>query len=99
MCVACAVVAVSPRARKADASMFPSDARDWTAGGTSTRRTTVAWTGVAGLVFECLGARIAIDPFVTRPSLFATLFRRATPSEDVVARELSGLDAIFVGHT
>lgn len=60
---------------------------------------TLRWTGVAGFVFEAQGARIAFDPFVTRPGLFATLLRRARSDEAAVNAALSDLDAVFVGHT
>jgi L-ascorbate metabolism protein UlaG (beta-lactamase superfamily) len=59
---------------------------------------TVTWTGVAGFVLEAGGTRIAFDPFVTRPGLGDTLFRRARPDAGLVTRAFSGLDAVFVGH-
>lgn len=60
---------------------------------------SVTWTGVAGFVFEAAGVRIALDPFVSRPGLFATLFRRARPDRAAVERRFAPLDAVFVGHT
>ena len=59
----------------------------------------MVWTGVAGIVFEADGVRIAIDPFVSRPGLFATLFRRARSDRAAVERRFAPLDAVFVGHS
>ena len=60
---------------------------------------TLTWTGVAGFVLDIAGARIAFDPFVTRPGLFATLAKAARPDPAAVARHFADLDAVFVGHT
>ena len=60
---------------------------------------TMTWTGVAGFLFEAEGVRIAIDPFVSRPGLFATLFRRARSDGLAVERRIPPLAAVFVGHT
>jgi L-ascorbate metabolism protein UlaG (beta-lactamase superfamily) len=96
MCLLCAA-AVS-REDVPDA-LFPSSLErfPWPDGGALGG--TVTWTGVAGLVLEVRGVRVAFDPFVTRPGLFATLFRRARPDEASVAARFSALDAAFVGHT
>jgi L-ascorbate metabolism protein UlaG (beta-lactamase superfamily) len=58
----------------------------------------MTWTGVAGLVFEADGTRIAFDPFVSRPGVFSTLFRRARPDDAAVASAFPRLDAAFAGH-
>jgi L-ascorbate metabolism protein UlaG (beta-lactamase superfamily) len=59
---------------------------------------TVTWTGVAGFVLERGATRIAFDPFVSRPGLAATLFRRPRVNASAVASRFTGLDAVFVGH-
>jgi L-ascorbate metabolism protein UlaG (beta-lactamase superfamily) len=59
---------------------------------------TATWTGVAGLVLERAGTRIAFDPLATRPGLWATLFRRPRSDADLVRRTFGALDAVFVGH-
>jgi L-ascorbate metabolism protein UlaG (beta-lactamase superfamily) len=60
---------------------------------------TLRWTGVAGLRLEVDGHGVAFDPFVSRPGLFRTLFRRARPDAGLVQERFSDLDAVFFGHT
>jgi L-ascorbate metabolism protein UlaG (beta-lactamase superfamily) len=99
MCGACFAGAFSPYVVFRDRRPFPDapapfpwpDGR--AAGG------TIRWTGVAGLVLEHGGTRVAFDPFVTRPGLFDVLFRRARPDRAAVREAFGGLDAVFVGHT
>ncbi len=59
----------------------------------------VCWTGTAGLRLDVGATAIALDPFVSRPGIFATLFQRPRPDEARVATRFAGLDAVFVGHT
>jgi L-ascorbate metabolism protein UlaG (beta-lactamase superfamily) len=59
---------------------------------------TLTWTGVAGLVFEVGGTRLALDPFVTRPGWTGILFRPAIADADAVRRAFPDLDAVLVGH-
>ena len=97
MCLPCAFGAGRlGRARPQD--VFPTTAEPLGLEGSPVGGTFV-WTGVAGFVFEVGGTRIAFDPFVTRPGLFATVLQRARPDEAAVARHFGGLDAVFVGHT
>ncbi len=60
---------------------------------------TLRWTGVAGIVLAVGTHRVAFDPFVSRPGLVATLFRRPRARNDLVRERFSDLDAVFVGHT
>lgn len=96
MCVACALAAVLPLASGTPPEVFPQTPDPWPLPRAGV---SLTWTGVAGFVLEAEGVRIAFDPFVTRPGLFATLFRRAASDRDLVARHLPPLDAVFVGHT
>jgi L-ascorbate metabolism protein UlaG (beta-lactamase superfamily) len=59
---------------------------------------TIRWSGVAGVVLEAEGIRIAVDPFVTRPPLHRVLLRPAQPDAALVAETFDALDAVFVGH-
>ena len=100
MCLACAFAVVPPRPAPSDGdAIFPTEAvpLPWPDGRAIGG--TLTWTGVAGFVLEVDGTRIAFDPFVSRPTLFATLFRRAHSDEAAVARHFGALDAVFVGHT
>ncbi len=59
----------------------------------------IRWLGTAGHVIEAAGTTIAIDPFVTRPSLLGLLGRLA-PDDDAIARRLPPrLDAVLCGHS
>ncbi len=99
MCIVCAFAAASPAHGLVADEIFPTEASalPWRSG--PPLGGSLVWTGVAGFVFELGGTRIAFDPFVTRPGLFATLFRRARSDEAAVVTAFSGLDAVFVGHT
>ena len=96
MCVACAFAVVAPGRTADPAAVFPALPDPWPLPPVGV---TMTWTGVAGFLFEADGVRIAIDPFVSRPGLFATLFRRARSDPLAVERRLPPLDAVFVGHT
>lgn len=96
MCVACAFAVVAPFRAVAPSAVFPTVPDPWPLAPVGVAMT---WTGVAGFLFEADGVRIAIDPFVSRPGLFATLFRRARSDGAAVERRFPPLDAAFVGHT
>ena len=104
MCLACAFASFAgpPHADALPSSrIFPQAAAapfPWADGRAI--GATLTWTGVAGFVLDsgAGGTRIAFDPFVTRPSVFATLFRRPRPDDALAATWFSGLDAVFVGH-
>lgn len=59
---------------------------------------TLTWHGVAGLVFEVGGTRLALDPFVSRPGWAQIMFRPARPDAKAVKRAFPDLDAVIVGH-
>lgn len=97
MCLSCALgggEAVLPAAR----GPFPTLGEPWPLEGAQRLGLTATWTGVAGLVLEAQGTRIAFDPFVTRPGLWATLLRAPRIDREAVARHFPGLAAVFVGH-
>lgn len=96
MCIACAFAAVAPGRAADPAAVFPAVPDPWPLAPVGV---TLTWAGVAGFVFEAAGVRIALDPFVSRPGLFATLFRRARSDGSAVERRFPPLDAVFVGHT
>jgi L-ascorbate metabolism protein UlaG (beta-lactamase superfamily) len=98
VCLLCAaaLAPAGPSSARA-AALFPEALESLGLPGPSVG--TVEWTGVAGLVLESAGTRVAFDPFATRPGLVATAFRRARPDASVVARAFPRLDAVFVGHT
>ena len=96
MCLAC-VASTGPRevhpAPFPDAALplpWPDGER---AGG------TLRWTGVAGILLELDGVRIAFDPFVSRPGPLAVLLRRPRIDAAAVAAHFAELDAVFVGPT
>ncbi len=97
MCVVCAAGPAS--AQVAWGPIFPAVAEPFPLAGAEALGLSATWTGVAGLVLEREGVRIAFDPFVSRPGLWATLFRRPAPDAGAVAAHLPRLDAVFVGHT
>lgn len=97
MCLACALGGGGAALGSAR-SPFPLAAEPWPLAGEARLGVTATWTGVAGLVLEAQGTRIAFDPFVTRPGLWATLLRAPRIDRAAVARHFSGLAAVFVGH-
>jgi L-ascorbate metabolism protein UlaG (beta-lactamase superfamily) len=78
---------------------FPdeADAFPWPDGGSLAG--TFRWTGTSGFRLDVGHASIAFDPFVTRPGLLRTFFRRPRIDDALVADRFSDLDAAFVGHT
>ena len=101
MCVLCALSAIAPAGTPSLArDVFPAEPAPfpWPDGGQGLGG-RLTWTGVAGFVIEAAGSRIALDPFVSRPGLFATLCRPPAPDRAAVARAFAGLAAVFVGHT
>jgi L-ascorbate metabolism protein UlaG (beta-lactamase superfamily) len=98
VCLLCAAaLAPAALARDAEAALFPRALGSLGLPGAPVG--TVEWTGVAGVVLEVEGTRVAFDPFVTRPGLLATVFLPARPDAGLVARAFPRLDAVFVGHT
>ncbi len=59
----------------------------------------IRWLGTAGYVLEAAGTTIAIDPFVTRPSL-SHLLGPLHPDDVAIAWRLPArLDAVLCGHS
>lgn len=59
----------------------------------------VRWLGTAGFAIEHEGTTLLIDPYVSRPSLFACLTGSITSDPALVARHAPKADAIVLGHT
>jgi L-ascorbate metabolism protein UlaG (beta-lactamase superfamily) len=59
---------------------------------------SITWTGVAGVVLDVDGTRVAVDPFATRPGLLDVLLRPAASDEGLVAQTFPEVDAVFIGH-
>ena len=69
---------------------------------------TVRWLGVAGFAIEAGEDTLLHDPYLSRPGLLATLFRRYVPDEAVLAPllasgspapELGRADLVLIGHS
>lgn len=60
---------------------------------------TLTWSGAASFLLEVEGTRIALDPFVTRPGVRATLLEPARSDVALVDRWFPDVDAVFVGHS
>jgi L-ascorbate metabolism protein UlaG (beta-lactamase superfamily) len=97
VCLICAWGPIEPAAATARGP-FPAEPEPFPLQGADALGLTAMWTGVAGLVLERDGVRIAFDPFVSRPGLAATLFRAPRSDGELVARTFPALDAVFVGH-
>ena len=98
MCLLCALAAAGTAGGPAAPGPFPALAEPfpWPSGRPAGVRFT--WTGVAGILLEAEGVRIAFDPFASRPGVLSTLFRRTRPDAAAVARAFPRLDAVCVGH-
>ena len=59
---------------------------------------TFRWLGVAGVELNSGGQRLAVDPFITRPSLMG-LIRPVFPDAELVAEKLPHCDFILVTHS
>ena len=56
------------------------------------------YLGTAGFVLEGADTTLVIDPFVTRPGLFTTAFRRLVPNAALIERLLPRADHVLIGH-
>jgi L-ascorbate metabolism protein UlaG (beta-lactamase superfamily) len=56
------------------------------------------YLGTAGFVVELAGRTLVLDPFVTRPGLWATATRPLVPDEALVARTIPRADDVLIGH-
>jgi L-ascorbate metabolism protein UlaG (beta-lactamase superfamily) len=61
-------------------------------------RLSLRYLGTAGFVLEGAGTTLVIDPFVTRPGLLTTAFRRLEPNRALIRRILPRADHVLVGH-
>ncbi len=93
MCIACALVPAPDASTPFPTSRSPLALPQGAAGGHLT------WTGVAGVLLEWGGARLAFDPFVSRPPLLEVLFAAPLVDRTLVAHHFRDVDAVFVGHT
>ncbi len=60
----------------------------------------VTWLGTAGLVLECRGRRLLIDPFVSRPGLRESLLRPLRPDAEVIRKTVpDAVEAIVCSHS
>lgn len=61
---------------------------------------SIRWLGAAGLEFSCDGTVLLVDPFFTRPSVWAMLsLRRVEADGDLAARCAPRAGAILVTHS
>lgn len=56
------------------------------------------YLGTAGFVVDVAGRTLVLDPFITRPSLRATLLRPLVPDEAAIARHVPEADDVLIGH-
>lgn len=61
-------------------------------------RLTMRYLGTAGFVLEGADTTLVIDPFVTRPGLFTTGFRRLVPNDELIRQLLPKADHVLIGH-
>jgi len=80
----------------------------WLGAGPAAADVSVRWLGVAGFTLTSGETTIAEDPFLTRPGVFATLFRLYVPDEAVLGRflgpespapELARAKLYLIGHS
>jgi L-ascorbate metabolism protein UlaG (beta-lactamase superfamily) len=58
----------------------------------------ICYHGTAGFTVSSQQTTIVLDPFVTRPSLLSTAFRRLRANPAAVAKHFPRADAVLVGH-
>ena len=59
---------------------------------------SMRWLGVAGLELHAGGQTLAIDPFLTRPSIARVAFTRLKPDIERIRRTIPACDHILVTH-
>lgn len=59
---------------------------------------SLTWHGTAGFTLEAAGRTLVIDPFLSRPGLFATGLRPLVSDQALVARYVPRADDVLVGH-
>ena len=58
----------------------------------------IRYLGTAGFVIEGDDRTLVIDPFLTRPGLLTTGFKRLVPDEDLIKTILPTADDVLIGH-
>lgn len=58
----------------------------------------IRFLGTAGFVIQGAGRTFVLDPYLSRPGLFTTLFRPLVSDEALLAREIPAADDVLVGH-
>lgn len=61
-------------------------------------RLALTFLGTAGFTVEAAGRTVVLDPFLTRPSLWATATAPLVSDQATVARHVPRADDVFVGH-
>lgn len=59
----------------------------------------LTWLGTAGFLVEGGDQTIVIDPYVSRPGVWATLAGPLVPDDAAIARWIPRADAVLVGHS
>jgi len=59
---------------------------------------SLRYLGTAGFVFEGGDHTLVVDPFITRPGLFATGLKRLVPDDALVAEVIPHADDVIIGH-
>ena len=77
----------------------PSLYTDLTALRAAAPTLSIRYLGTAGFVLEHNQHTIVLDPYLSRPGVIQTLFRRLVPDEGLIARELPRADDVLVGHS
>ena len=67
--------------------------KKWGSNGISLR-----YLGTAGFVVCDAQRTIVLDPFITRPSEFQTLFTRLEPNIELLKKEIPKADDVLIGH-
>ena len=60
---------------------------------------SLTYHGVAGFTLRAHQTTVVLDPFVTRPGLFATVFSRMAPNSKLISEVFPVADAVLVGHS
>ena len=65
--------------------------------GEGSRR--LRYLGTAGFLLESPDQTLVLDPYLSRPGLWTSLFGRLVPDEALLQREIPTADAVLVGHS
>lgn len=60
---------------------------------------SLTYHGVAGFTLAARQTTLVLDPFVTRPGLFATALTRLQPNSRLISEVFPVADAVLVGHS